>query len=204
MFTGLIRHLSLIQTVQEETKGLRIWIQSELSHELSVGDSVAVDGVCLTVEEIQQDAFRVYLSPETLTKTHFGYGIQKGQRVHLERPLRVTESLDGHIVLGHVDTIGLVRRILEHPEGAQITVDFREDQWKPLVIPKGSIAVDGVSLTVNTIRETLVDIWLIPHTIERTHFLEKGVGALVNLEFDVIGKYVMRMREIYDAQQGDL
>ncbi len=197
MFTGLIRHLGVIREVQSTEEGLRFWVESDLARELAVGDSVAVDGACLTVEVQEGERFRVFLSPETLSKTHFGHGVRKGQRVHLEAPLRLGDRLDGHLVLGHVDTVGVIRRLEEHSEGARMTVDFLDARWKPLVIPKGSIAVDGVSLTVNAMEGTRVDIWLIPHTLERTHFLEKGTGALVNIEFDVIGKYILRMGEVY-------
>jgi len=197
MFTGLIRHLGRIQDPRKGEEGLRFWIQSELSQHLQVGDSVAVDGVCLTAEAISQDRFRVFLSPETLEKTHFGLGVAPGQLVHLERSLRVGDTLDGHMVLGHVDTVGVIRALVHTREGARMTVDVLEPTFAPLLVVKGSIAVDGVSLTINRIQKTCVEIQLIPHTLERTHFLSKGVGAPVNVEFDVIGKYVLRLSEVY-------
>ncbi len=197
MFTGLIRHLGRIQDPREGEEGLRFWIRSELAREVGVGDSVAVDGVCLTVEAVSDNRFRVFLSPETLSKTHFGMGVSPDQPVHLERPLRLGDPLDGHMVLGHVDTVGVIRTLVRSHEGARMTVDVLDLAFSPLLVVKGSIAVDGVSLTINRIEGTCVEIQLIPHTLERTHFLTKGAGAPVNVEFDVIGKYVLRLSEAY-------
>lgn len=197
MFTGLIRHLGVVEDPTPTEEGLRFWIRSELARDLRVGDSVAVDGACLTAEQVKDDRFRVFLSPETLEKTHFGMGVRPGQKVHLERPLRMGDPLDGHLVLGHVDTVGVIRALVQTREGARMTVDVLREEFAPLLVEKGSIAVDGVSLTVNRIQDTCVEIQLIPHTLERTHFLEKGAGAPVNVEFDVIGKYVLRLGSAY-------
>lgn len=197
MFTGLIRHLGTVESPERTAEGLRFWIRTGLVQELRPGDSVAVDGACLTVEEVNGARFRVFLSPETLAKTHFGMGVQEGQPVHLERPLRMGDPLDGHLVLGHVDAAGVIRALIQTAEGARMEVDVLDPKYAPLLVEKGSIAVDGVSLTINRIRDTVVEIWLIPHTLEHTHFLWKGAGSPVNVEFDVIGKYVLRMGEVY-------
>ncbi len=202
MFTGLVEGTGRVVRVRPEGSGLRWWVHPELPEfHLSVGDSVALDGVCVTVEALDPQGFQVFLSPETLRVTKFGRHRQPGYRVNLERPLRPTDRLGGHLVTGHVDTVGFLRQQRALPEGQEWTIEVPPGFEKYLV-PKGSVALDGVSLTVNRVQGRRFTVFLIPHTLRVTNLADRHVGDPVNLEFDLVAKYVETLLAPY--QQGPL
>lgn len=161
------------------------------AHEFALGESIALDGACLTVVAREQGRFEVEASPETLRRTTIG-GWGPGTPVNLERALTLSDRLGGHLVLGHVDAVSRV--LSRREEGGSLVLAFALDRaLAPFVIEKGSIAVDGVSLTVNSVQDDRFSVQLIPETQKRTTLSSKASGAPVNLETDVIGKYVARL-----------
>lgn len=194
MFTGLIQDVG---TVVERASGdlLELRIRTALgAGSFELGESIAIDGCCLTVVEKSEDAFRVQASEETLRRTTLG-ALTTGARVNLERALAFGARLGGHLVQGHVD--GVAEILETHPEGGAKVM--RVGLPKPLAryfVEKGSVAMDGVSLTVNRVEPDAFSVTLIPETLERTTLGGKGVGAKVNLEADLIGKYVARQMEV--------
>lgn len=200
MFTGIVSEMGTVERIEETGQGRRIDIDAPLTTEtLSIGDSVAVDGVCLTVVAIDGSAFSVEAVAETLDRTTLG-DAAPGAAVDLERPVAVAAGrLDGHIVQGHVDAVGHVASV--HPEGDARRIRILAPQrLAPYLVEKGSITVDGVSLTITGVsRFDAADAWfeivLIPHTLAVTVLGARGVGDAVNLEADVIAKYVERWME---------
>ncbi len=193
MFTGLVETTGRVRTLETRGPGVRLVIgaPTEMVSALTLGESVAVDGACLTVISWKGDQFAVEASAETMAKTTLGER-RVGDGVHLERALRVGDRLGGHIVSGHVDATGRVRS--RRPVGESLFVAFdAPDEILRYVIAKGSIAIDGVSLTVNGVDDKGFDVVLIPHTQSVVHLHQKGPGAKVNLEADIIGKYVERL-----------
>ena len=159
--------------------------------ELALGDSVAVDGTCLTVTELGSGKYQALAGAETLRRTTLG-DLRAGSHVNLERALRVGDRLGGHMVMGHVDAVGQISG--KRDRGANLEYDFRMPaELLRYVIAKGSIAIDGISLTVNAVPSSGFSVALIPHTVEKTTLAAKGVGARVNLEVDMIGKYVEKL-----------
>ena len=199
MFTGLVRELGLIREapVPSGKGGVRLAIEHspELGRRLSLGASLAVSGVCLTVIEGDETRSVVELSPETLAKTTLGE-LGGGDRVNLEPPLSLGEPLGGHFVLGHVDATleVLVRRDLG--EHAELTVSL-PPSWRTAVVPKGSVTLDGVSLTVAALEADRFTVALIPHTLAVTTLGALEPGRQVNFEADVLGKYVLRAVESF-------
>jgi riboflavin synthase len=169
-----------------------LWIRTVLgASEFALGESIAVDGACLTVVERTEDRFRVQASPETLRRTTLGR-LSSGHKVNLERALRLSDRLGGHLVLGHVDAVS--RILSKKPEGGSVVVHFElPAELAPFFIDKGSVTVDGISLTVNQVEARRFNVALIPETQERTTLARKGEGDSVNLEADLIGKYVARL-----------
>ena len=199
MFTGLVEDTGSVERVTGTASGERIVVTTDLDlHDTDIGDSIAVDGVCLTVTALEHGAggqkTRVSFDagPETLKVTAFRGVVRPGRRVHLERALRLGDRLGGHIVAGHVDGTGTLRE--RRPQGDTLYLSFTAPETVlELCIPKGSITIDGVSLTINGVDDGGFEVWLIPHTLTKTHLLDLRVGDLVNLESDVIGKYVKRL-----------
>jgi len=192
MFTGIIEARGTVAELRPSGTVRRILIETELPVEaLPLGASIAVDGVCLTVVERDKGRFAADLGPETLARTTLG-DLAVGGQVHLERALKLGDALGGHLVSGHVDGVGRVVARRER-EGALDLDIAAPAAIAPLLIPKGSITVDGVSLTVNTIDGNRFGVTLIPHTLSVTGLGDKGVGAAVNLEADLIAKSVDRM-----------
>jgi riboflavin synthase len=200
MFTGLIEATGRIESVTATPGGRRLRVGTDLGRELRPGDSISVNGVCLTVVEAGPGGFAADVSPETLRVTTL-QSIGRGRRVNLERPLRADARLGGHFVLGHVDGVGTVTRFDGEGDccrlGVEIPASMRD--W---VIPKGSIAIDGVSLTVASLSGSHISVQLIPFTVEHTAFRTTQVGDAVNLEGDVLGKYVARLVETAAATGG--
>lgn len=191
MFTGLVEDVGIVERV---TRGAMadLWIRTRLPvGELPIGSSIAVDGACLTVVETRGNTFKVQASFETLRRTTLDL-VQPSSRVNLERALRVGDRLGGHWVLGHVDAVA---RVLEkRPEGGAVIMVFSiPTGLEPFFVAKGSVAVDGISLTVNGLWPGRFDVALIPQTQNETTLSEKAVGSAVNLEADLFGKYVARL-----------
>ncbi len=191
MFTGLVEDVGTVVDVRSTGMGKRIRVRTGL--EVEPGDSVAVDGVCLTVEGLTPDGFWTYLSRETLGVTKFRAGIRVSARVNLERALAVGERLGGHFVLGHVDSTGKLLSIKRDAESVIWQIRLLEPEFSKYMVYKGSIAVDGVSLTINSVSGSMFSIRLIPFTLSHTNFGDRRPGDILNLEFDVLAKYVEKL-----------
>jgi riboflavin synthase len=196
MFTGIVEGMGRIESA-EDTGGVRRFRIGSPSTAagLEVGDSVAVNGVCLTAIEVDEGGFAVEAVDETLDRSNLGL-LADGSSVNLERPMAAQARFDGHIVQGHVDGVGTVRSIIPEGGSERWWFDVPEDLRRYLV-EKGSVAVDGVSLTVSGIDETGFEVVLIPHTMEVTVFGIRSEGDAVNLEVDVLAKYVERLLEAH-------
>jgi riboflavin synthase len=190
MFTGLVQEVGSVRQVRRTASGAALWIDAPFD-DLVLGESVAVDGACLTVKESDARGFLADASTETLAKTTLG-DRRRGDRVHLERALRLGDRLGGHMVTGHVDGVG--RMVLRSPLGDTEKVVFEVPaDLAPYLAPKGSVAVDGVSLTVNGVQRTRFDVVLVPFTLTATTFAARSLGSRVNIETDVLAKYVARL-----------
>jgi len=191
MFTGLIEAVGRVEAVPEESTGQRLSIESPFAGDLSSGDSVAVNGVCLTAASIGPSGFAATVSPETLRVTTLG-DLCAGDGVNLERPMRADGRLGGHFVLGHVDGVGEISAI--RPDGDCYWVDVTlPGSLLPLCISKGSIAIDGISLTIAQLSGASVRLQIVPFTWTHTALSRARPGQRVNVEADVIGKYVARL-----------
>ncbi len=193
MFTGLIEDIGTVERLASVGGMTDVWIASTLGRDepYVLGESIAVDGACLTVVEARSDAFRVQAAPETLRRTTLG-SWRSGTRVNLERAMKLSERLGGHLVAGHVDAVS---RLLETgTEGGSWTAAIElPAALQPFFIEKGSVTVDGISLTVNAVEAHAFRVQLIPETQARTMLARKRAGDAVNLEADLVGKYVARM-----------
>jgi riboflavin synthase len=194
MFTGLIEHVGRVEALDPIEGGYRLSIGAPLAGDLHEGDSIAVNGVCLTVVGRDESRFVTEIGPETARVTTLG-ALGRGGLVNLERPMRPDGRMGGHFVLGHVDCKGVLTGIREDGEFWWITVAF-DAALAPYFIPKGSVAVDGISLTVATLRDAEFDVQIIPFTWEHTNLQASRPGDGVNLEVDVIGKYVVRVAQL--------
>lgn len=195
MFTGLIEATARIDAVTPARSGCRVMVGTSLAPELRLGDSVAVNGVCLTVAEVAERGFLADVGPETLRVTTAG-AWQAGDTVNLERAMRADSRFGGHFVQGHVDAVGVVDDVRQDGESHWLTVRFAA-QHRAMLVPKGSVAVDGVSLTVADLAGDLFRVMLIPFTWSHTSLSSLRAGGRVNLEFDMVGKYVARAVELF-------
>jgi riboflavin synthase len=194
MFTGIVEEKGRVARRVPSDQGIRIEIDAPLvSGDLDVGDSIAVNGVCLTVIAATSIRFSADIVKETLDRTNLGL-LQPGSPVDLERPMPASGRFDGHIVQGHVDGVGRVDRVSPEGEGRRMAVTI-PDRLNRFVVEKGSVTVDGVSLTIAGLMENGFEVALIPHTLAVTVLGERVPGDLVNLEVDVIAKYVERLLE---------
>jgi riboflavin synthase len=191
VFTGLIADLGTVTAVDATPDGVRLAVASRLAGELAEGDSVAVNGVCLTATSVSAECFAAYVMRESLRRSSLA-GVAPGGRVNLELPLRATDRLGGHVVQGHVDGVGTVREAREDGFARVVTIEAPAELLR-YVVEKGSIAVDGVSLTVSALGEDGFSVSLIPETLERTNLGAAGPGQTVNLEVDVLAKYVEKL-----------
>lgn len=189
MFTGLVEAVGTVTAVTAVPAGRRLVVDSPLSAELQEGDSVAVNGVCLTVVTRDDGSFAADVSPETARVSTFGE-IRRDAVVNLERPLKVEARLGGHFVLGHVDGPGRIAGLFPQEDFFRVGVSY-PPSIKPLIVQKGSIAVDGISLTVAALVENRFEVQIVPFTWEHTNLRTRAVGDVVNLECDIIGKYVL-------------
>lgn len=191
MFTGIIQEIGKVAAVVRRAGGIVLTVRAPGSaKELRTDDSVAVNGVCQTVVRCGNESFEVEAVEETLRKTTLGT-LGQGDRVNLELALRLGDRLGGHLVQGHVDCVGEVEAVEKRPMGWMVRVGFPE-QFSRYIIPVGSIAVDGISLTVAAVERTTFTVAVIPHTLEKTTLADVGAGRRVNLEFDLVGKYIER------------
>ncbi len=194
MFTGLVQDVGTVERVLPGGT-TDIWVRTALgAGDFALGESIAIDGACLTVVERTQESFRVQAGPETLRRTTLG-ALRPGARVHLERALRLSDRLGGHLVLGHVDAVCRVNAVSKDAAAVVLDVSLPEALAR-YFIEKGSVAVDGVSLTVNRLGAQDFSVALIPETQARTTLGQKSPGTQVNVEADVIGKYVARLQQV--------
>jgi riboflavin synthase len=192
VFTGIVEEVGTIRRVTERGATRRLAVSAALTLEGSdPGASVAVNGVCLTVVERTADELAFDVGPETLERTALPR-LAVGDRVNLERPLRLGAALGGHLVLGHVDGVALVTEVSRVESTARVRVALPGPELAPLLVFKGSVAIDGVSLTVAALDDSSFEVALIPHTLEVTNLGRLTRGRAVNIETDVIGKYVLR------------
>lgn len=194
MFTGIVEAVGTLAEVKGTGGGFRVRIQTPLAADMKEGDSLAVNGVCLTVILVDGDHVHADVGPETTRVTTFG-ALQRGQEVNLERPLKADGRFDGHFVLGHVDGVGVIEEIRAEADSRWLTVGFLP-VLAPFFIRKGSVAVDGISLTVAGLGERQFDVQVIPFTWNHTSLKALRKGDKVNLECDMIGKYVARALEL--------
>ena len=192
MFTGIIEDLGKIQSVQRGSHSVKLRIASELIvSDVKAGDSIAVNGICLTVTAYDSSSFTVDVMPETLKKTNLAE-LKPGQEVNLERALRLSDRLGGHLVSGHIDGVGTIITSVKQDIAVVMEISYPRELGKYLV-PKGSVAVDGASLTVVEVRADSFTVSLIPHTRGITTLGRKQPGQTVNLEMDVIAKYLEKL-----------
>jgi riboflavin synthase len=191
VFTGLVADLGTVSGVETSGEGQRVRIESSLTEELGEGDSVAVNGVCLTATTISGGAFTADVMHETLRRSSLA-GVARGSRVNLELPLRAHDRLGGHFVQGHVDGVGSIGAVEDDGFARVVTIEAPAGLLR-YVVEKGSIAVDGVSLTVASVTADTFAVSLIPETLERTNLGAAAPGTPVNLEVDVLAKYVEKL-----------
>jgi riboflavin synthase len=199
MFTGLIEAVGTISAVTPTVAGHRLRITTAFASELTAGDSLAVNGVCLTVAGSDGESVQADVSPETIRVTTLGSLVQGG-RVNLERPLRADARLGGHFVQGHVDAVGTIETLRQEGESYWLTVRY-PPMLAPYIVRKGSIAVDGISLTVAGLGERQFDVQIVPFTFDHTTLRTASVNDLVNLECDILGKYVVRALELSSVEK---
>jgi riboflavin synthase len=192
VFTGIVEGTGKVHSIKRTGKAASVVFDGgRIGKKLKIGESVAVNGTCLTVVEKRRSLFGVQVVEETMRKTNLGL-LAASDRVNLELPLRASDRLGGHVVLGHIDGIGRIVSIKTLKKSWMFWIKI-PGNFQKYLIPTGSVAVDGVSLTVARLEESMIGIAIIPHTMEKTIFGRRKVGDLVNLEFDVLGKYVERL-----------
>jgi len=194
MFTGIVEGIGKVKKISKITKN-RSAIQMVVDlgkhgKGLKIGQSVALNGVCLTVTKLAKDGCTFEMIEETTKKTDLG-NLKPGGIVNIERSLKAGDRLEGHFVLGHVDGVGKIKKIEKKPKEIQVWIEIPKNLSK-YVVKKGSIAVDGISLTVVDIKKNLASVCLIPHTIEITNFKTKKIGDKINIETDILGKYILK------------
>lgn len=194
MFTGIIECLGKVQSINRSGDNIDLWVATPITHELKIDQSVAHNGVCLTVVAISGDAYKVTAVAETLAKTNIGH-LQAGDTVNIERALKVGDRLDGHFVQGHVDTTGTCTGV-EQLDGSWLYRFSFPEAFAALMIEKGSICINGVSLTAFNVGRDTFTVTIIPYTYEHTTFNQLQAGHTINLEFDVLGKYFLRKQEL--------
>ncbi len=197
MFTGIVEQQGRVVSADTSDTGARFTIESRLiTSDLEVGDSVAVNGTCLTAVSVDRghSRFAVDLVPETLDRTSLG-AITEGASVNLERAMPASGRFDGHVVQGHVDGVGIVTTLTRDDDGVRMGIDLPPTLLR-YVVEKGSITLDGVSLTVAAVRDTGIEVALIPHTLEVTTLGSRAAGDRINIEVDILAKYVERLMEL--------
>ena len=197
MFTGIIEEVGIIKKIIDKTTGVQIDISAtKIMDDMNVGDSIAVNGVCLTVTKHLKNSFSLDLVTETLQKSNLG-DLQIGDNVNLERALRANGRFGGHIVQGHVETLGVILEKQDQDDGTLLSIGL-DPEWMRFCIAKGSIAIDGISLTIAKIDANIIQIALIPHTLKNTTLGKKNKSDTLNIETDIIGKYVTNLLSFED------
>jgi len=189
MFTGIIENVGIVKRIEKENSNVHFTLACDFTDELKIDQSLAHNGCCLTVVAINGNEYVVTAIDESLKRTNLG-DWKVGDSVNLERCMIMNGRLDGHIVQGHVDTVGWCSEIIEHDGSTEFVIKYNYDD---ITVPKGSITINGVSLTVVQSESNLFSVHIIPYTIEHTNFKHLEINNKVNLEFDIIGKYVKRM-----------
>ena len=189
MFTGIIESIAKVEDIKNDKGNLQITYKSSIAKELKVDQSVCHDGACLTIIETNGDHYTVDAIAETISRTNLA-DLKIGDGVNIERSMAVNSRFDGHIVQGHIDEVGVCKSISEN--GGSWIFEF-EHSGKNITVEKGSITVNGVSLTIVKSQETLLSVAIIPYTYNNTNFCELKVGSKVNLEFDILGKYISKL-----------
>ena len=189
MFTGIIESIAKVEDIKNDKGNLQITYKSSIAKELKVDQSVCHDGACLTIIETNGDHYTVDAIAETISRTNLAE-LKIGDGVNIERSMAVNSRFDGHIVQGHIDEVGVCKSITEN--GGSWIFEF-EHSGKNITVEKGSITVNGVSLTIVKSQETLLSVAIIPYTYNNTNFCELKVGSKVNLEFDILGKYISKL-----------
>ena len=194
MFTGIIETLGIVKKIEKEQENVHFTIQTDITNELKVDQSVAHNGVCLTVVDIFENNYKVTAIKETLDKTNLGF-LEIDTEVNIERAMKLGDRLDGHIVQGHVDQTGICTEIKDAEGSTYFTFSY-DPNFSNITIEKGSVTINGVSLTVVNSTKNTFSVAIIPYTLSNTIFKNLKKGDTVNLEFDVIGKYVARLQEL--------
>jgi riboflavin synthase len=199
MFTGIIKGLSTVKEIEKSGTNINFWLEGEFEEAINIDQSIAHDGVCLTVTALAQEAdgktnYSVTAVEETLDKTNLGQW-RVGRKVNTELCMRMGDRLDGHFVQGHVDAVGIVKEI-EVRDGSWMYLIEYDPEFTPLLVDKGSVTINGVSLTVVEAGENTFSVTIIPYTFEYTNFHQLEVGDKVNLEFDILGKYIQRIMKV--------
>ena len=203
MFTGIVKDVGKIAGIRSQGSGLRITVRYNNEREfsdLAIDESVAINGACQTVVALGDKTFDVDTIEETLKKTTLGF-FAAGFSVNLERALRPSDRLGGHFMQGHVDCVGAVLGVYDLGGSREIRIGFPEE-FQPFIVPVGSIAIDGISLTVANIKENSFTVAIIPYTFENTTINNLKEGDRVNLEFDILGKYIARQQELLKNSEG--
>jgi riboflavin synthase len=196
MFTGIIEALGRVVSVEQRGTNRSFWIESPLSAELKIDQSLSHEGVCLTVEEIKDGMHRVTAVEETLHKTNLALW-DPGRKINMERCLQLSSRLDGHLVQGHVDTLATCINRIEKQGSWEFTFELESNPaYESLIVEKGSIALNGTSLTIFNVSRNQFSIAIIPYTFEHTSIFTVQYGSRVNIEFDIIGKYILRSQQV--------
>lgn len=198
MFTGIVEGMGKIESVNDrgDSKKFSVSVEENFLNDIRIGDSISINGACMTVEQYSSTNFQFTTIKESLSKTNLGNLIQ-GSYINLEKSMRMNAKIDGHIVSGHIDAVGLVDKIIENEDSWEFFIKF-SNKFSDNIIYKGSIAINGVSLTIAEIvkegnKNTTIRISIIPHTFNHTNFKFLREGDIVNIEFDLLGKYVKRI-----------
>ncbi len=198
MFSGIVERMAVVAAISEDRQNKTFTMRSDIAQELKVDQSVSHNGVCLTVESVSEDTYTVTAIHETLIKSNLGL-LKVGDSVNLERSMRPDALLDGHIVQGHVDQTAVCTAV-DNADGSYYYTFEYEPKGDNVTVEKGSVAVNGVSLTVVNSREGSFQVAIIPYTFEHTNFKDIRPGTVVNIEFDIIGKYIARLMKSYRDQ----
>ena len=203
MFTGIIEEIGTVESVRKGGGSFRLTVRCSKvlgsgDHPTAIGDSIAVNGICLTVTDLTDVTFTADVMPETLNRTSLS-GVRSGTEVDLERAMPAYGRFGGHIVSGHIDGTGKITNIQKSGNAVWYTIAAEKDIMS-LIVEKGSIAIDGISLTVASVSDSVFSVSIIPHTIEETTLPNRRIGSTVNLETDIIGKYVRKMMRSGEAE----
>lgn len=190
MFTGIVSEVGTVSSIKEIQGGRELEIECTFAAKTHKDESIAVNGVCLTVVSFNETSFRVQCVGETLRKTGLGK-LKEDSKVNLERSLTLDKGIEGHLVQGHVDTTGTITSIIQDGADLLVTIQY-PDQFRDLIVGRGSIAIDGISLTVARNEDSRFTVAIIPYTWEHTNLKERAEGDSVNLEFDMFGKYIIQ------------